>query len=250
MAAQDKIIEIEVREKIATFRSMNFQLVGGNNDYKVVFDFDEDWEGETVKTAVFVFGKGEPVYQLIENGECRGVAISDASICLIGAFAGDIKTTTPALVECVRRSILDEANGAPQPPEEDIYNQIMELLNRYIGQGGGSGGGGQSGFSPTVKVEAIANGHRVTITDVNGDHVFDVMNGAQGAQGEKGEQGAKGDSGADGKDGYTPEKGKDYWNEQDIAEIHRYIDAQVAPIAEEINGVEEEIAKINEGGVE
>lgn len=33
------------------------------------------------------------------------------------------------------------------------------------------------GVSPTVKVEDIAGGHRVTITDANGPKTFDVMNG-------------------------------------------------------------------------
>jgi hypothetical protein len=36
---------------------------------------------------------------------------------------------------------------------------------------------GASGFSPLVNVEAIAGGTRVTITDANGAHTFDVMNG-------------------------------------------------------------------------
>ena len=36
---------------------------------------------------------------------------------------------------------------------------------------------GDDGFSPTVAVTEIAGGHRVTITDAQGDHPFDVMNG-------------------------------------------------------------------------
>lgn len=41
----------------------------------------------------------------------------------------------------------------------------------------GGGGGGEPGYSPTVTITPITGGHRVTITDVNGDHSFDVMNG-------------------------------------------------------------------------
>ena len=33
------------------------------------------------------------------------------------------------------------------------------------------------GVSPTVSVEPISGGHRVTITDVNGPKAFDIMNG-------------------------------------------------------------------------
>ena len=36
------------------------------------------------------------------------------------------------------------------------------------------------GVSPTVTVEEIEGGHRVTITDAVGDHVFDVMDGSGG----------------------------------------------------------------------
>ena len=39
------------------------------------------------------------------------------------------------------------------------------------------------GFSPTVSVEEIEGGHRVTITDGSGDHVFDVMDGLDGEDG-------------------------------------------------------------------
>lgn len=56
------------------------------------------------------------------------------------------------------------------------------------GSGGSSGGGqvgppgpagpaGADGFSPVVTVEAITGGHRVTIEDRTGEHVFDVMDG-------------------------------------------------------------------------
>lgn len=39
------------------------------------------------------------------------------------------------------------------------------------------------GFSPVVTVEEIQGGHRVTITDGSGDHVFDVMDGVDGEDG-------------------------------------------------------------------
>lgn len=39
---------------------------------------------------------------------------------------------------------------------------------------------GADGFSPTVTVEEIPGGHRVTITDADGPHVFDVMDGSGG----------------------------------------------------------------------
>lgn len=48
---------------------------------------------------------------------------------------------------------------------------------------GSEGPPGKDGFSPTVETESINNGTKVTITDVNGPHSFDVMNGEQGPEG-------------------------------------------------------------------
>lgn len=130
--AKEKQLLIEVRDKIATLKSKNFNLVGGNNDYDVVFDFDEDWQDLNAKTAIFVFDNENPVYVPFDGNVCEGVAINDATMCLIGVFSGDLRTTTPAVVDCVYRSILDEANGTPAPPKEDVYNQIIDLINKYI----------------------------------------------------------------------------------------------------------------------
>ena len=58
--------------------------------------------------------------------------------------------------------------------------------------------------------------------------------GPQGIQGDTGEagpqglQGERGPQGVPGNDGYTPKRGVDYWTEEDIAEIKRYIDEQIA----------------------
>ena len=48
------------------------------------------------------------------------------------------------------------------------------------GADGTDGTDGADGISPTVSVAVITGGHRVTITDENGDHTFDVMNGLDG----------------------------------------------------------------------
>lgn len=42
---------------------------------------------------------------------------------------------------------------------------------------------GDPGFSPTIEVSDITGGHRLTITDINGDKTVDVMNGLNGDTG-------------------------------------------------------------------
>lgn len=44
---------------------------------------------------------------------------------------------------------------------------------------------GDDGFSPTIEVEPIENGHKVTITDASGTRTFDVMNGQDADVGMK-----------------------------------------------------------------
>lgn len=46
---------------------------------------------------------------------------------------------------------------------------------------------GEDGVSPTVTVTEIDGGHKVTITDTDGDHVFDVMDGRKGDKGDTGD---------------------------------------------------------------
>lgn len=80
------------------------------------------------------------------------------------------------------------------------------------GKNGTDGKNGEDGFSPTIAVETVENGTKVTITDKTGDKTFTVKNGekgAQGVQGERGEQGIQGVQGVQGETGATGEKGAD-----------------------------------------
>ena len=50
----------------------------------------------------------------------------------------------------------------------------------FDGAPGQDGTDGTDGYSPTVSVEEIPGGHEVTITDINGEHSFDVLDGQGG----------------------------------------------------------------------
>ena len=52
-----------------------------------------------------------------------------------------------------------------------------------------NGTDGTNGVSPEVTVESITGGHRVTITDAEGEHAFDVMDGVDGHDGHDGATG-------------------------------------------------------------
>ena len=131
---EKKQIHISVKDKIACLVDEEQFLVCGNNDYDVVFDFDSDWEGISAKTAVFVYGN-TPIHQPFVGNICEGVEIKNSTICAIGVFAGDIKTTTGATIEC--KTSIRDFGGVPKPPSKEVYDEIMDLLNKAISGGGG-----------------------------------------------------------------------------------------------------------------
>lgn len=117
-------IEIEVKNKIA--KSPADTIVCGNSDYQIHFLFDEEWAAYNTKTARFVYN-GEPLDVIFDGDICNAPAVSGASILQVGVYAGDLHTTTPALITC-KTSILC-LGGAPSEPKPDVYAQLMEKLN-------------------------------------------------------------------------------------------------------------------------
>ena len=119
-------MNIIVRDKIAT-KTDNVTYVCGNSDYVVNFDFDSEWDAYDTKTAQFnVNGKHIPV--VFTGNQCKVPIITNTYAFHVGVFAGDLHTTTAARVPC-KKSILCDS-GAPADPPDDVYNQIMEKLDK------------------------------------------------------------------------------------------------------------------------
>lgn len=68
--------------------------------------------------------------------------------------------------------------------EGQLDQAVQEALQEAKDSGLFDGKDGQDGVSPDVKVEAIAGGHRITITDASGSKTVDVMDGEKGDQGD------------------------------------------------------------------
>lgn len=152
------IIDIFVKNKIAHVADGSV-IVCGNTDYVVNFTLDAEWDGRTTKTARFKWGgKFEDV--LFTGEQCNAPKITNTEYVEIGVYSGDLQTTTSAYVP-TRKSILCGDAQHDEPPE-DVYNQIIELLNRIIASGGG--GTGVSGL-PLVTKEDV--GKYLTV-DENG----------------------------------------------------------------------------------
>ena len=148
-------INISIKNKIAT--SPDEHIVCGNSDYTVTFLFDEEWAAYDTKTARFIYnGKKEEV--VFSGNVCEVPIIRNAVVCAIGVFAGDLHTTTPALVAC-NKSILC-ADGLPPDPSPDVYVQLIEMyeeLRREIETGSVGNGipaGGKTGQLLVKKSDA------------------------------------------------------------------------------------------------
>jgi hypothetical protein len=100
--------------------------VCGNTDYIVRFAFDTEWDAYENKTARFVTENGY-IDVLFEGSECPMPQISNVRWVEIGAYAGDLRTTTPAYIP-MDRSILCGDNSMHPDPPEDLYNQLLERM--------------------------------------------------------------------------------------------------------------------------
>lgn len=122
-------IKISVNNKIATLQD-NVLIINGNSDYVIKFDFDAEWDAYETKTARFVTARGYTDV-VFSGDEVALPVITDAISVRVGVYAGNLHTTTPAVIFC-RRCITD-GSGSPADPTDDVYNQIMEKLNALDG---------------------------------------------------------------------------------------------------------------------
>ena len=150
-------ITVNVREKIAQVQG-DTEIVCGNSDYTVTFDFDAEWDGCEVKTARFVYYEnGMPLrHDIPFSGNTVSVPpVYGTCELAVGVYAGNIRTSTGAVIQCIP-CITDGQPFHPEP-SDDIYEQLMELLENLP-----SGGGGPA------TVIALANGlHITTIANVH-----------------------------------------------------------------------------------
>lgn len=128
-----------------------------------------------------VSGEGEIELHLVGGG---AVGISASTKTLIDDSAASAQPTAPSWVDQVVQDVTEHADRAEAAVSH--YPQIVNGVwfvwdaeqSEFVSTG--ISAQGEDGVSPTVTVEAITGGHRVTITDASGDHTFDVLDGESG----------------------------------------------------------------------
>lgn len=213
-------INISVENKIA--ESDGSSYICGNSDFVVNFAFDSEWDAYGTKTARFSYN-GSYVDVVFDGNQCAIPIISDTYFFLVGVYAGNLHTTTPARVPC-KKSILCDT-GSPADPTPDVYNQIMDKLNNLDGVNPATkdklgvikiGDNLHIAEDGTLSAEAVPDWAKAEskptytaeeVGAVGNDELSDAINTALEQAKASGQF-----DGKDGADGYTPVKGVDYFD--------------------------------------
>jgi len=89
------IINIEVKNRVATYRSYGSDPVCGSNNDTVKFHFDSEWQDVGTKTARFVWG-GRYYDQEFEGDSCPAPMFVNLTRVMIGVYAGEPVDGEPA----------------------------------------------------------------------------------------------------------------------------------------------------------
>lgn len=159
-------IEIEVAGKVAT-APPEAEIVCGNKDYEIAFAFDSPWNEYKLKTARFVYQRqGKTLYEekVFEGNICPVPIMYDVLEVRIGVYAGNLSTSTPAIVNC-KRSILCGDPVHAEPPE-DIYNQIVGLVAEANNSAEVAQGAAEQAAASAKNTEEIVGNIEVAIDEI------------------------------------------------------------------------------------
>lgn len=129
-----KNITVTVQNKRATPDAS--VIVCGNSDYTITFAFDDEWTDYGAKTARFVYragGNAEHIDVVFDGDTVQVPVLSQTRYVLVGVFAGNLHTTTPARIPCAL-SVCDYSGGRAEAPHDEVYDQIMEEVGLATGR--------------------------------------------------------------------------------------------------------------------
>lgn len=124
----DKLIQINVTDRRAQALAAPV-IICGNSGIQVQFVLDDEWANLNPKTARFAYVRDGKVghQDIVFEGDTAEVPVlSNIREVRVGVFAGDLVTTTPAVIPC-EPSILC-GSGEPEVPSPSVYDQIMALF--------------------------------------------------------------------------------------------------------------------------
>lgn len=124
------IIEVNVSNKIARLADKNTVAVCENSDYVIHFNFDEEWAKFETKTARFKWG-GKYTDVVFTGNECAMPIVNNVYSVKIGVYAGDLHTTTSALL-MMKKSIRC-GNEPESSASQEVRNEFLDVLDKRTG---------------------------------------------------------------------------------------------------------------------
>lgn len=198
-------INISVKNKIAEVTDKSPFIVCGNSDYVIVFDLDEEWNDYIVRTARFVYG-GNYMDVALTGNEVIVPVIPKAAFVSVGLFAGDITTTTPAVIPCIK-SITSDTGTEIEEPAPSLYQQLLDQIDAIREELIESGGPGGTADHTKLKNRDIEDQHPMSaitgLEDAIAEKISqtDLQNGIDTALTQARESGEF--NGKDGTDGIS-----------------------------------------------
>ncbi len=120
--------------------------------------------------------------KVINIGEDGATFIPDVSADGVISWTNDKDLPNPTPVN-IKGEKGDKGDAGAQGEKGDKGDKGDTGAAGANGKDGANGADGKDGISPIVSVEDIDGGHRVTITDADGEKTFDVMDGKGGSGG-------------------------------------------------------------------
>lgn len=147
-------------------------------------------EGVVIPYEYFIPGKEIYAWIVLSDGDDSRITEYEAKIIVDPRAEPSDDEPLPEEQEIITQAI-NALNTAVSEANDTVshYPKIIEgywyvwdvTAGEYVTTGIKSTG--EDGYSPTVTVTEITGGHQVTITDENGDHVFNVLDGTHGENG-------------------------------------------------------------------
>ena len=122
------ILHIGIHDKVAIYQKRDGAIICGNTDYQIQFTFDEEWDAYPEKTARFIWN-GQFVDVTFPGDTCPVPLITRAHELKVGVYAGELRTTTPAKIEC-RRSILCDGSQPSVENDHHYANEAKEYADK------------------------------------------------------------------------------------------------------------------------
>lgn len=106
-------------------------IVCGNSDYVLRFTLDAEWnDAEDIAAKIAYLRCGKPVHETVPltDGQCELPVIRGTDMITVGITGGNVRTAAPARILCI--PCVTDIPGKPAEVRRDVFNELMELLNR------------------------------------------------------------------------------------------------------------------------